>query len=345
MGVYGALIRTVCRDAGKIREDLQSAGKKMINEGSVWCKTMKNEKAFPERKVKHSGIKALKRYAVVFLALILCFVLTACGEEKAPAAQPTAADAAAPTATELLPDTVTPTEEAPVITAVPTESAGAEGEEDPTEAPEPEGKPAELYYFGHASLKIITPEEKVIYVDPFFGNDYEQAADLILQTHGHYDHSALDKVKNRNEGCMVITQSEALSGGTHQSFDLMDVHIEAVEAGNNPNHSLTNCVGYVLTFSDGVKLYLSGDTSQTAQMAELAGEGIDYAFFCCDGVYNMDTAEASECAALVGATHSIPYHMVPSDNAAGFDAGVAERFTAEGRIILAPGECLRMTKD
>ncbi len=308
---------------------------------------MRNKTAYRKKEVKHI---ALKRYiGSCLLALLLCVCLTACGEEKAPAAQPTAADEVTPTVAELLPDAVTPTEgAAPVADAVPTESAGADGEEEgPTEATEQEDeamKPAELYYFGHASLRIITPEGKVIYVDPFFGNDYEQAADLILQTHGHYDHSALDKVKNRNEGCVVITQNEALAGGVHQSFDQIDVHIEAVEAGNNANHSLTNCVGYVLTFSDGVKLYLSGDTSKTVQMAELAAERIDYAFFCCDGVYNMDTAEASECAALVGAAHSIPYHMVPSDNAAGFDENVAERFTAEGRIIIKPGESLSLKK-
>ena len=80
-------------------------------------------------------------------------------------------------------------------------------------------------------------------------------------------------------------------------------------------------------------------------MATLSTEGIDYAFFCCDGVYNMGTEEASECADLVAAAHSIPYHMVPSDNAAGFDRSVAERFTAKGRLILAPGESLKLTKD
>ncbi len=303
-------------------------------------------------------IKNGKKCIGGLLALLLCFCLSGCGEEKAPAP----AEKAAPTVTELLPDAAEPKEEAAKEEAAKeealkeeTEKEGQkeeEGTEDPDEQKEDteamdvkqEVKNAELVYLGHASLRIRTPEDKVIYIDPFFGNDYSEAADLILQTHGHYDHSALDKVSVRNEGCVVITQKEALAGGVHQSFDLIDVHIEAVEAGNNANHSLANCVGYVLTFSDGVKLYVSGDTSKTAQMEELASEQIDYAFFCCDGVYNMAMEEASECAALVGATHSIPYHMVPSDNAAGFDRNVAERFEAEGRIILATGETLVLKK-
>ena len=57
-------------------------------------------------------------------------------------------------------------------------------------------KQAKLLYMGHASIRITTPEDKVIYIDPFAGDgdDYAPAADLILETHGHYDHTALDKV-------------------------------------------------------------------------------------------------------------------------------------------------------
>jgi hypothetical protein len=56
----------------------------------------------------------------------------------------------------------------------------------------------------------------------------------------------------------------------------------------------------------------------------------------------MDVAEASECARLVGARHSILVHMVPmndpSDPAQLFSREAAEAFQAEGRIILEPGE-------
>ena len=42
---------------------------------------------------------------------------------------------------------------------------------------------AVLLYQGQASIRIITTEGKVIYVDPYAGNDYELYADLILVTH------------------------------------------------------------------------------------------------------------------------------------------------------------------
>ena len=197
-----------------------------------------------------------------------------------------------------------------------------------------------LYYQGHASVRILTEEGKVIYVDPFAGGGYDLPADLILITHSHFDHTNTDLIGAKNPDCRIITQKEALEGGEHQSFDLGFVSVEAVEAGYNKNHNVKECVGYVLTLRNGVKVYLSGDTSKTPQMANLGT--IDYAFFCCDGVYNMDTKEASECAKLVGAKHSIPYHMIPADPNQSFDASVAESFEAEGRIILKPGEILML---
>ena len=48
---------------------------------------------------------------------------------------------------------------------------------------------AKIYYQGHASMRIDTPEGKTIYVDPFMGDGYDVPADLILMTHGHHDHT------------------------------------------------------------------------------------------------------------------------------------------------------------
>ena len=199
-----------------------------------------------------------------------------------------------------------------------------------------------LLFQGHGSVRIVTPEDKVIYIDPFAGDGYDLPADLILITHSHFDHIQTDLIGVKNPDCRIITEKEALAGGTHQNFDIGYVNVEAIEAGYNKNHSVTNCVGYVLDFPSGVKVYLSGDTSKTPQMANL--KDIDYAFFCCDGVYNMDTAEASECAKLVGAAHSIPYHMIPADPQNNFEQTVAESFEADGRIILKPGDELKLEK-
>ncbi|MCR4585695.1 MAG: MBL fold metallo-hydrolase [Lachnospiraceae bacterium] len=193
-----------------------------------------------------------------------------------------------------------------------------------------------LLYQGHASLRIVTGDDKVIYIDPFSGEGYDMPADLILQTHDHFDHKDMSRISDRNDDCRVITQAEALSGGEHQSFDMGYVKVEAVEAGYNKNHDKKNCVGYILTFPNDVSVYVSGDTSKTEQMSTLGSRNIDYAFYCCDGVYNMDAAEASECAALVGAKVNIPYHT-GSAAVTAFDEENAKRFNAPGATIVTPG--------
>lgn len=74
-------------------------------------------------------------------------------------------------------------------------------------------------------------------------------------------------------------------------------------------HDVNECVGYVLTFSNGKSVYVSGDTSTTQQMPEMSEMQIDYAFYCCDGEFNMGLDEAALCAQIVDAKHNIPYHM------------------------------------
>jgi len=192
-----------------------------------------------------------------------------------------------------------------------------------------------LLYQGHGSLRIVTNEGKVIYIDPYAGEGYDLPADLILVTHGHQDHTALKLIKNRNEDCQVITWKEALVKGEYKTFDLGYAVVEAVQAGNNKNHNIKNCVGWLITLSDGISIYATGDTSTTDQMAELAERRINYAFFVCDGKYNMDMDEAIACAKLVNAQHSTPYHMAPGKL---FDAKRAELFDVPNRLIIPAGE-------
>ena len=194
-----------------------------------------------------------------------------------------------------------------------------------------------IKYMGQGTARITTEDNKVIYIDPYAGDDYSAAADLILETHDHFDHSQLDLVSNRNADCKIITEKDALVNGEHKTFDLPFVKVIAVEAGNNKNHDINKCVGYVLEFKNGMKVYFSGDTSKTKQMSEMASMNIDYAFFCTDGKYNMGNEEAAECAKLVNAKHNIPYHNDPGEGIH-FNRKLAEEWTAPNKLIVDVNE-------
>ena len=131
----------------------------------------------------------------------------------------------------------------------------------------------------------------------------------------------------------MITNVEALAGGKHNTFNIGGVAVEAVEA-NNKNHDPAQCVGFIITV-DGVKVYIASDTSRTKAMESFAQKKLDYAFLPIDGVYNMDAAEASACAKLIGARINVPVHMKPGEL---FDRASAETFEAPGRQIVAAGE-------
>lgn len=191
---------------------------------------------------------------------------------------------------------------------------------------------AELTLIGHASMKIKTAEGVVIYIDPYYEGDYSEPADIILSTHEHHDHNAIDLV-TRKENCTILRVADTLNPDlTHNNFEIKGVKIEPVAAGGNQNHHPDNTNGYLLTF-DGLTVYHPGDTSMIPEMEALKDRKIDYAFFPIDGVYNMGPEEATKCANMIGAKHNTPMHFFDAD---------PMKFTADNLLRMNYGETIEL---
>jgi len=237
-------------------------------------------------------------------------------------------------------------------------AAGAEEAAQPT-----------LTYIGHAELMITTSEGTVIYVDPstIAPFDYEQNADIILVTHEHSDHNKVDLVPRnedcaviraadcinkdgtyntfelgevtvipvpRNEDCAVIRAADCINkDGTYNTFELGEVTVIPVPA-ENKNHDIRETCGFIIQF-DGITVYHAADTDKLDSMVDLQQYDVDYAFFPIDGQYNMDAAEAMECAELVGAKHNTPIHWFGADPAL---------FTPENLLFMNYGDTVTLTK-
>lgn len=191
---------------------------------------------------------------------------------------------------------------------------------------------ARLLFQGHGSLRLTTDDGHVIYIDPFAGKGYEKPADLILVTHQHHDHNCID-LPAKKEECVIFQNMDALKDGAYQKLHLPYADVEAVPAYNH-HHPKEECVGYIVSL-DGIQIYFAGDTGETEEMADLAARRLDYAVLPMDATYTMDIPETMQCAAKIGAVHTIPVHMAPGHL---FDAERAARFTAKGALIVKPEE-------
>lgn len=193
---------------------------------------------------------------------------------------------------------------------------------------------AEILFQGHGSFRLISKDGIVVYIDPYAGEGYDKEADLILVTHQHSDHNQVQLVSQKKD-CIVIDNSNALQNEQYQTFQIKGINIRAV-AAYNQNHKKEDCVGYIVTVDEN-KIYFLGDTSYIEEMQELKKESLDVAFYPMDGIYNMNPAQASECADKIGAKISVPVHMLPGKL---FDEKRAKMFHAKTAYILPAGEVL-----
>lgn len=154
-------------------------------------------------------------------------------------------------------------------------------------------KGIKLTWLGHAAFRIETPEGKRLYVDPWIaGNPMcpeseknVQRADVLICTHGHFDHiaDAVDVAKKHDSVAVGIFElcgwlekkgvkqtSPMNKGGTQTVVDVKITMVHAVHScgiqdGDQIVYGGEAC-GYVLEFSNGVKLYHAGDTNVFSDM-------------------------------------------------------------------------------
>jgi len=190
----------------------------------------------------------------------------------------------------------------------------------------------ELFFLGRASVRILLPSGKTLYIDPAEGDKsgYDVPADYVLVTHQHSDHNNIGLL-TLTEGAQILSCPTDIKAG--ETVSLGELEIRAVSAYND-NHSASSSCGYVITLENLV-IFHSGDTSMTEDMGDLSAYDIDYALLCMDGYYNMGPEEAKNVADLIKPRVVIPIHTSPSGL---FDQTNADAFSFEPKIVLKPGE-------
>jgi len=180
-----------------------------------------------------------------------------------------------------------------------------------------------LKWLDHASF-LLKVDGRNFYIDPYAG-EYTEKADVILISHGHFDHCDRSKVAAIYKPSTLIVTSEEcakelagdpaiqalhipsaniLTLAPGQTRELYGVTIEAVEAYNDhrfrspgvPYHPKGAGIGFILSV-EGKRIYHAGDTDFIPSMRDL--RNIDVALLPIMGRATMDIDEAVEATVAI----------------------------------------------
>ncbi|MCL5116427.1 MAG: metal-dependent hydrolase [Firmicutes bacterium] len=196
---------------------------------------------------------------------------------------------------------------------------------------------AVITWLGHATFLVETPGKKTIVMDPWLTenpkcpDEYRtlDKADIILISHGHFDHmgSAADLAKRT--GALVVSNFEIGSFLASQGVEntvgmnkggtvtVGDIKITMVHADHSSGISAPDgstvyggeASGFVVTLENGLTLYHAGDTNVFADMSiihELYAP--DVAMLPIGGHFTMSPKEAAYAVKLLKPKMVIPMH-------------------------------------
>lgn len=219
-----------------------------------------------------------------------------------------------------------------------------------------------IVWYGHATLGFETAGYKVL-VDPFFSGNPAAAvsadtlqADFILVSHGHGDHVGDSVQIAKRTGATVIsnfeicnwlgnqnvkTHAQHIGGGYSHPFGYLKLTL-ALHGSALPDGSYGgNPTGFLLTTSQGRKIYMACDTGLFGDMRLIGDEGIDLAVLPIGDNYTMGPDDALRAVKLIQPKHVIPIHYNTWDliaqDASSWALKVKETTGADVHV-LKPGE-------
>jgi L-ascorbate metabolism protein UlaG (beta-lactamase superfamily) len=203
-----------------------------------------------------------------------------------------------------------------------------------------------IHWLGHATFRIEDGRTQ-LYFDPWKLPAGTPKADVILITHSHFDHfSAEDIAKIEQPGTTIVAAADvaaklkgthvvaAAPGGTYTAGGLKVEAVPAYNTNKDFHKKSENWVGYVVTLSDGTRVYHTGDSDVTPEMKAVKA---DVALMPCGGTYTMTAAEVAQAANAFKPGILIPMHWGDIVGSKADADTVAKAFTA-GRTVIRPVE-------
>ena len=226
-------------------------------------------------------------------------------------------------------------------------------------------------WLGHGTFLLQSPGGRRILIDPWLDGNPScpkelpplEPLDLILVTHGHFDHVHDAASIAKKTGATVVgifelcqwlqskgveTTSGMNKGGTQELGGIRIRMVDARHSSSFVDEGVTvylgEAAGYVLTFENGLTVYFAGDTSLFGDMRlikELYHPTL--AFLPIGDFYTMDPAAAAKAAEFLGVRQVIPMHYGTFPALSGRPEQLRELLAPIGVEVveLKPGEMRR----
>jgi L-ascorbate metabolism protein UlaG (beta-lactamase superfamily) len=194
-------------------------------------------------------------------------------------------------------------------------------------------------WVGHGTWKARSAKGKEIIIDPWVMNNpvapenlkKVEKCDLMLITHGHFDHvhDALEIAKAHKPkvisnfeitswlGSKGVDESTLIGGNAGGTIEVDGIRVTLVHAEHScgitdGDHIIYggNAHGLVIEFENGFTVYFAGDTDVFGDMALIAELGkFDVAFLPIGDFYTMGPERAAKAVALLGVKTVVPMHF------------------------------------
>ena len=225
-----------------------------------------------------------------------------------------------------------------------------------------------ITWLGHAAFIITTPGGKRIVTDPWLEGNPKcppdrkkiDAADLILLSHGHSDHSGDVVPVARATGAPVVAIHELSLwlarkglqnvvgmgiGGTVSVAGLSVSMVPAVHTSSiveeDTNVYLGEPAGFVVRLENGQAFYFAGDTALFGDMRLIAEmHAPDLAFLPIGDHYTMGPDAAARACSMLGVRQVVPMHYGTFPVLTGTPERLTQLVQPHGVdvLVLQPGE-------